>query len=368
MDVEFRTNGPERGSGNMNIWLARDGAHNIGSGSIYTVGRFEGLALAIDQHGGAGGMVRGFLNDGSTDYKSHTNVDNLAFGHCIFYYRNLGRPSQIKLRHTDNKFQVEVDGHLCFESDHIRLPSGYNFGITAASADNPDSFEVYKLVVLTDDNNNNHNQNNNNNNDYGNQAQQDQAQHHHQQQPIGGDAERPHMRFGKSGMKAQVPDDPYDTQIPDESADRITSSKAQFADLHNRIQSTNHHLSTIFRQVAQAQIVGEQRHEEVSIMLGELKGLLSKLDRIESSFDGRIQGLEKEVRSLRNDLSARLRDSENSIKYHVSDKHESLADHVKKHAAPGHTKLILVIVGCQLGLVGGYVFYKRRKSMPKKYL
>ncbi|KAK3938341.1 concanavalin A-like lectin/glucanase domain-containing protein [Diplogelasinospora grovesii] len=365
-DVDFRVNGPERGGGNLNIWLVRDGAHNVGSGSIYTVGRFEGLALVVDQHGGSGGMIRGFLNDGTTDYKSHHNVDNLAFGHCQYPYRNLGRPTQIKIRHTETNFRVEIDSHLCFESDKVRIPGGYSFGVTAASAENPDSFEVFKLVVLTEEY-----QGGSNDNSY------NQYQEQRQQQPIGGSSEggneapeRPHVRYGRQGMVVpgqQMPEDPFDKEMPDQEADKIVSSKAQFADLHNRLQSVNHHLSTVFRQVAQHATIGEQRHEELSIMLGEMKGLLTKLDKI-TDLEQRLYSMEKQMNAVRQELTARLKDSENSIKYHVSDKHESLADHVKTHAAPGHTRLILVIVGSQLLLVGAYFYYKRRKSTPKKYL
>jgi lectin, mannose-binding 1 len=349
--VEFRANGPERAGGNFNIWLVRDGAHAIGSGSVYTVGKFEGLALVVDQYGGTGGMIRGFLNDGTTDYQSKA-IDQLSFGHCEFSYRNLGRPSQIKLRHTESSFRVEVDGRLCFESDKIRIPTGYNFGLTAASADNPDSFEVFKLIVLMEDDKN-----------VVSKTDEPPAQAQAQ-------AERPHVRFGRSGMNVGpggMPEDPYDNKIPDQEAEKISSSKEQFADLHNRIQSINHHLSSIFRQVAQSTSIGENRHEELSIMLGEIKGLLTKLDKMDT-FEQKLHSMEKEMRSLRNELWAKMRDTENSIKYHVSDKHESLADHVKAHAAPGHTRLILVIIGGQILLVGAYVYYKRRKSTPKKYL
>ncbi|KAK1750790.1 hypothetical protein QBC47DRAFT_331540 [Echria macrotheca] len=360
-DVEFRANGPERGTGNMNIWLVKDGAHVVGPESLYTVGKFEGLVLTIDQHGGSGGMVRGFLNDGTTDFKSHQNVDNLAFGHCMFAYRNLGRPSQIKLRHTDNMFSVEVDGRMCFESDKIRIPPGYHFGITAASADNPDSFEVFKLVVLTEDNK--HDQTQKQNQDQASQPIPDsyaKAQDMGNQKPP---INKQRMVFGRSG---QV-EDPFDTAIPDQAAEKITGTAAQFADLHNRIQSVNHHLTSIFRTLGQNAGIDEKRHEEVSVMIGELKGLMTKLDRLES-VENRMRDMEKEMRSIRNELTARLRDSENSIKYHVSDKHESLADHVKAHAAPGHSRLILVIIGSQLLLISGYIYYKRRKSTPKKYL
>lgn len=34
-DVEFRASGPERGGGNFNIWLVRDGPASVGSDSVY---------------------------------------------------------------------------------------------------------------------------------------------------------------------------------------------------------------------------------------------------------------------------------------------------------------------------------------------
>lgn len=370
-DVEFRANGPERGGGNLNIWLVRDGAHAIGSNSIYTAGRFEGLALVIDQYSGSGGMLRGFLNDGNTDYSSHHNVDNLAFGHCRFAYRNLGRPTQIKLRHNENKFSVEIAGRPCFESDKIRLPSGYNFGITAASADNPDSFEVFKLVVLTGENNHEY-------------ANTHQSYANPQQAAAAGSSndntnnnnKQPRMSFGRGGQA--VVEDPYDNAIPDEEADRITSSAAQFADLHNRLQSVNHHLSTIFRSIAQNAAVGEQRHAETSAALGEIKSLVSQLSQSQSQsrlladkldvLERRLGDVEREMRSMRAELAGRLRDSEDAIKHHVSDRHASLSDHVETHTKKTHTRLLLVVVCSQLVLVGGYVYYKRKKTSPKKYL
>ncbi|EON98093.1 putative lectin family integral membrane protein [Phaeoacremonium minimum UCRPA7] len=356
-DVDFRANGPERGGGNLNIWLARDGAYAVGQGSIYTVGRFEGLALVIDTHGGTGGMVRGFLNDGTTDFKAQ-QVDGLAFGHCNYAYRNLGRPSQLKLRQTDSNFRVEVDGNLCFESDSIALPGGYRFGITAASADNPDSFEVFKLVVMTDNL----------------EANQDSAppipgEQEQQQQPMLNRQKdnRPPTRFSRSGLVVEQ-DVSFEKDMPDQDANAITSSKAQFADLHNRLQSVNHHLSTIFRTIANQDSIGEKRHEELSIQLGELKGLMTKLDKI-VDLESRMQNLENEVRRVKGDVSSKVKESEHAIKGLMSDTHATLQDTVKKHAAPGHSRLIFVIIGSQLVLVGGYFFYKKRKGgSHKKYL
>ena len=59
------------------------------------------------------------MNDGSTDYRSHHAVDSLAFGHCSFAYRNLGRPSRIEIKQAANSFEVVVDSRRCFASDKV---------------------------------------------------------------------------------------------------------------------------------------------------------------------------------------------------------------------------------------------------------
>ena len=51
-DLDFRATGPERGGGKLTVWLARNGQYEIGVSSIYTVGKFEGLALNIDTYAG----------------------------------------------------------------------------------------------------------------------------------------------------------------------------------------------------------------------------------------------------------------------------------------------------------------------------
>jgi mannose-binding lectin 1 len=363
-DVEFRASGPERGGGNLNIWLVRDGSHSVGSNSLYSVGRFEGLALVIDQHSGSGGMLRGFLNDGTTDYKHTHNVDSLAFGHCRFSYRNLGRPTQVKLRHNENKFSVEVAGRLCFESDKIRIPNGYTIGITASSSDNPDSFEVFKLAVLTTE--------------ASHEFNQASSGHQGSGGPSSGSNQRPqgHMNFGRTGQK--VIEDPYDNAIPDEDADKITSSKAQFADLHNRLQSVNHHLTTIFRTIAQNAQVDEQRHAELSALLAETKGLITgRMDRLENILnrldkidvlEQRLRDVEGEMRATRHEIAGRLHDTTTTLKNHVEDKHETLARNVQAHVHGTHNRLLWVIIFSQCFVVAGYAYYKRKKTPAKKYL
>ncbi|KAI0532130.1 legume-like lectin family protein [Xylaria digitata] len=355
-DVDFRANGGERGSGNLNIWLARRGSQEIGSSSIYTVGRFDGLALVIDQHGGSAGMIRGFLNDGTIDFKSHHSVDSLAFGHCYYAYRNLGRPSQIKLRQTAQAFRVEIDNRLCFESDQITIPPGYQFGITAASADNPDSFEIFKLVVMTE-----------------NLAAKSQGTPPTQQQQNDGQNQaKAQTSYGRNNQNTDNPtsDDTFDDSILDTSADSITSSKAQFADLHNRLQSVNHHLSTIFRQGAGMNNMNEKRHEETSQMINDLKQSLSKLDKLDKLewLSSEVTKMQRDIQNIKTDLNNRISQSENNLKRAISSNHGTMLEHVVTQATPRHGKLIFIIIGSQIVLVAGYIYYERKKTLPKKYL
>ncbi|KAL0931953.1 lectin family integral membrane protein [Colletotrichum truncatum] len=355
-DIDFRANGPERAGGNLNIWLTHGGANDVGMSSAYTVGRFDGLVLVIDGHGGTGGMVRGFLNDRSTDYKARSDISSLAFGHCQYQYRNLGRPSQIKLRQTSSVFKVEIDGRLCFETDKVKIPTGYSFGITAASADNPDSFEIFKMVVMAESL-----QTDNAHQDHSKSQQHQQEQQHQ--------AHEQKSNQGQPSVKnPRGPVDPAKLEIlPDTNADTITSSKAQFADLHNRLQSINHQIGTIYSSVNQYGQHAENRHAETSKILDSLRQELRRLEKI-NDLEGRINGLEREIRAMRTDLNLQMKNTEHSLKGYMSDHHATLSSNIV-NAAPGHGKLILVIVGSQIVLAIGYVVYKRKKNaMPKKYL
>src|SRR5690606_19102434 len=110
-----------------------------------------------------------------------------------------------------------------------------------------------------------------------------------------------------------------------------------------------HHLSTIFRSIGQNAAVGEQRHAETAAMIGDIKTLLGRFGKLDV-MEGRLRDIETEMRGMRQEMSGRLRDSENAIKYHVSDKHETLAQNVQAQTKSGHAKLIWVVIGSQVVL------------------
>lgn len=122
VEFEFRATGPETGSGNLQFWYVRSPSHDVGYSSIYTVGKWEGVAIVATQYGTHGGTLRAYLNDGTLDFKSHHWVDQLSFGSCDFNYRNLGKFSKIKISQTFWNFAVEVDGKECIRTHKVCEP------------------------------------------------------------------------------------------------------------------------------------------------------------------------------------------------------------------------------------------------------
>ena len=119
-ELDFRATGMERGGGNLQLWYTKESQAHDKPSSLYTAPKFDGLVLVVDQYEGHGGSVRGFLNDGTKDFKSHPDPDQLAFGKCDHAYRNRGHLSTIKLHHAEGFLEVIVDGESCFKTDKVR--------------------------------------------------------------------------------------------------------------------------------------------------------------------------------------------------------------------------------------------------------
>ncbi|KAI4116070.1 MAG: hypothetical protein LQ345_003441 [Seirophora villosa] len=327
VDFEFRATGPDRGGGNLQLWYLKDGRPQVETPSIYTIGAFDGLALVIDMYGGKGGGIRGFMNDGSTDYKSHHAVDSLAFGHCDFAYRNLGRPSKLQVKQFADSFEVVVDGRRCFWSDKIKMPSGYYFGVSAASADTPDSFEIYKFVTTT-----------------------------------------------APGVTRELPRREPPPQQPPPAADpggqttdqgtQQASSNAQFAvqftDLQNRLSTLSQSLDNVFREVQSLSAKSDARHQDLTHRVSHNEQL--------NTMDQKVQSIENTLRDYSGQFS--------SIHGVLKDSHSTLNEgltqqmtHIISTKSPKIGTFVVVIIVFQLLLAGIYVMYKRRRaSGPKKYL
>ncbi|MCJ1307374.1 hypothetical protein MMC25_001020 [Agyrium rufum] len=299
VEFEFRASGQEHGAGNIQVWYTTNGQTGIGSLSLYTVGKFEGLALIIDGYGGQGGGIRGFLNDGTVDYRNHHHIEELAFGHCDYSYRNLGRPSKIQMRQDSTGFEVIVDGHRCFGSSQVKLPGGNYFGVTAATSETPDSFEVYKFVVST--------------------TSSTTREEPNRQQPISLDGRHPASkqpissdnRNAASKQHEQAATDKIET-VPDADAASITTQQEQFRDLHVRLQIMAHTVENMYREVLSLKSEALGRIVEAS----ETAPTKHQVELI----DTRLDTLEKSMQNLKTEVKAGMKD----YTYHFNDVHASI--------------------------------------------
>ena len=157
------------------------------------------------------------------------------------------------------------------------MPQYYNFGITAASADNPDSFELYKFMLFTSR--------------AITREEPRQAQSPYQQQPN------------------VIPNTPPNIQAP--SVDQT----AQLHDVENRIQTLAHSIDSIYNELRVLAQKSEGRHQELS------RGSVSA-DTL-NAMDNRLQSIETLVRGYQQQFTG----MQNALK----DSHSSLAENLPKH-------------------------------------
>ncbi|KAE8154748.1 putative lectin family integral membrane protein [Aspergillus avenaceus] len=329
-EFQFRATGVERGGGNLQLWYAKDGQSKIGTSSIYTVGQFDGFALVVDMHGGRGGSVRGFLNDGTTDYKSHRSVDSLAFGHCDYSYRNLGRASIVRMKHTNSILEVTVDDKLCFSTNKVALPAGNTFGVTAATPENPDSFEIFKLILQSVQSGSTPVQ------------QQVNQQQQQQQQPV-----------APQGQASQQQEQP-------QSAQGVTNE--HIVDLGGRIELINKAISNQGK-------LSETRHQD-------LQQKFATKEQV-ASLDARLQRMEQILQTIQRDLEGKdYRDRLSQIQESLRSSHLTVTEILQGSlleavtaSAPRMGFFICLIIAFQVFLATAYIIYKRRRAnMPKKFL
>ena len=235
------------------------------------------------------------MNDGSLDYKNYHSVDSLAFGHCDYSYRNLGRPSKLQIRQEGTTFEVIIDDKLCISTDkvpnlpnprpsgvaanaimQIRMPPDYHFGITAASAETPDSFETYKFMLFTS-------------------KSITREEPKRPQEPV---AEQPQIHVNTP---------------PDTPSSSIDQSK-QFEDLHDQLQTLTSLVDNLVSEVKVLADKSEGRHQELARNVMSVERLIA--------MDQRLQGIENTVRDYQGQFS--------SLQSVLKDSHSSLAESLPK--------------------------------------
>jgi mannose-binding lectin 1 len=197
------------------------------------------------------------------------------------------------IKQHDSGFRVDVDGNLCFESNKIRLPLGYNFGISAASAENPDSFEVFKFVTTTESHT--------------------------------PDIQDPNAGIQNAGMspppvtnnipkpiQAQTPgsspnDIPSFSDPPETPASQYQSSAEQFSDLHNRLQAMMRNINALHK-------ANDQNNQQAAVRYEDLMGHIVR----QGNTLEQIERLAKKIEEVQADVRQTKSDLHNALDRHVA--------------------------------------------------
>jgi len=175
------------------------------------------------------------------------------------------------------------------------MPSGYYFGISAASAEIPDSFEAKKFTVSTTNA----------------VAREDISQRREaNQQP------------NQQQQQQQAP--PPAEQIPDTPASNIRSQENQFADLHNRMQNLQHLVVSVLHEVREGQSQRD-RHDEVMKRVMSINDRVDSLERMYSRVEQITKTIQKDIEGK--DYKEHLTNLQDTLK----DTHASLMNSLPQH-------------------------------------
>ncbi|KAK6348284.1 hypothetical protein TWF718_006090 [Orbilia javanica] len=377
--VPFRASGPERAGGSLQIWYTYRGSSVTGTSSIYTAKPFEGLAIVIDSQGGRG-KIRGYLNDGTTDYSIHHHPQSLAFGQCDAAYRNLGRPSDLKISYThEHGLRVELDDHLCFETNKVHVPSNYRWGVSAASAENPDSFELFGLKLAL------HKEWEEHHSDEQHHDDQHHYDHHEEKEnkdknrekkgekPNSHHEEELHRRQQEiSDVHARMTEQKYKEfksqyEFKDEDASHFKDHDAQFSDLHLRMQALTHQVAEVQRVTGEISFNVHNMVQTLDEFFGHHNGDGNHFDNTLKDLSRRLNNIDQTVQNFERSLRHEG-DKINRLNEHHDNLHHSIKDAVVSHG-PNMGFSISILIVFQVMLAIAYIVYKRRRSMsPKKYL
>lgn len=347
-DFGFRVAVTDQGSGSLQLWYVANGKDTISTNDIYSASRFDGLVIVIDTTGGKQ-KIRGFLNDGSVDYRSHNNIDSLAFGHCDYQYRNRGDPSHLVLHASSAGLEVIIDNRSCFLTDNVRLPTDYVFGMTASSNDPPDSFEVFgfHLAPFTAINTMH--------------TQQQMAQQDSWPEPRTPDNTQQPPTF------RQQQQSPPPVNMVNPGA--LTALEKRVNDLYTLLERTTTKLGTELESLnsrLSQPIAASNKDSGSSPTTAQLATLDSRLTDLSRT----LQSLEKELKSGDHTkqfarISEQIQTVHSGVLEHVPGK---MREYMIAHT-PRIGFILYSFMAFQCCCAGAWLWYRWRKStMPKKYL
>jgi lectin, mannose-binding 1 len=184
------------------------------------------------------------------------------------------------------------------------LPAGYSFGVTAASAENPDSFELRQFLVETDTGDAGHTSHN----DGQQQQQQQSSPDSSGQAPRGADYHN------------------VNNQMKDTPASDYHGSEEQFKDLHEKLLVLHHQLNSLVHDFEGVKAHAEERQSLL------IKRHLEPMHDFQNELREKMSHIEEDVETVRKEIGSKdfqeaihqlhdaFRDSHQSILHHLPDR------------------------------------------------
>jgi len=154
-------------------------------------------------------------------------------------------------------------------------------------------------------------------------------------------------------------------QMDDNPASHYTTSEAQFADLHNRLNLISKAITNLFAEITRHTTAEEERYKEILGRLpsGQLDSRLGNLERVVGELERELKSSDHKKQFAK--LSDQIAQTHVGVTEHVP---ERLREYVQAHT-PRIGFILYSFMAFQTCCVGVFVWYKYRKStMPKKYL
>ena len=200
----------------------------------------------------------------------------------------------------------------------VKVPRNYFLGLTAASADNPDSFEVKSFVVRFP----------------GGELPKGQGGAYHPDSS-GTQYGAASHHDPKSQNYNGHPDSGYDSYSDkgwywldknshpkDAESSAFKTEQERFQDLHDRVQLLNHQLDIMFHDISVFKETQEERHKELIHWLAPIHDFTSMSKHI-------MERLEVTITSVQHDVELKeFKEHLEEIRALIGESHMSLAQHL----------------------------------------
>eukprot|EP00002_Diphylleia_rotans_P026768 TRINITY_DN5354_c0_g1_i13.p1 TRINITY_DN5354_c0_g1~~TRINITY_DN5354_c0_g1_i13.p1 ORF type:complete len:517 (+),score=100.00 TRINITY_DN5354_c0_g1_i13:51-1601(+) len=153
--LRFHIHGNVRvGADGIAFWYTKE-ARKFGN-TFGNEDNFVGLGLFFDTYDNDGRgdhpAIMALVNDGTQTYHIHSDGATQSVGRCLATLRNSLSPLQARIRYQGKSLTVDLsyespdtEWNNCFVAKNIDLPTGYFFGITAATGGYSDKHDIYSM-------------------------------------------------------------------------------------------------------------------------------------------------------------------------------------------------------------------------------